>query len=158
MASRNMFMRNLVYMNGGALVALLGAMAENTNNVAWSFFPMVFFSFGLTLGALLNGMVYRQMYKQQKAINIFHALVVEDEINFRNIDDEVDNIFSGDSQREDRQFRVGVAGLVFFILGCILVFILGAVSLGIIPAIFEWLQNYTIEARNPLFMWDKVWV
>lgn len=133
------YIRNIAFMNGGALVALLGAMAENKENAEWAFISMIFFCAGLVISALLNIIMYRIAVRFQAKSIVIGRIVMSDTIHsvnmkqFAEIMDEVSGI---ESPFRKWAYILSILGLVFFILGAVLVFVFGAISLRIINPLF----------------------
>ena len=156
MSSGYMYIRHLVFMNGGALVAILSTkaalMSQNVKSVDWTFGPMVFFTIGLILTVILNGMLYLRACKRTEQVDslsdrfekIFDSSVgdidrllgefdsssedveslsenvsnvMEAHIKKENFYEDVDRFSKQDSRWNRTHICIGIAGLVFFILG-----------------------------------------
>lgn len=121
-SSGYMYIRHLVLINGGALVAMLsfmGGLIGKGQNVAWTQRPMAYFLFGLILSASLNGIEYLRLIVLNTLFTRAHKSFWENEILekvFRNklfwhrIIDIIWLWF---------EVVVGFGALVFFIAGAI---------------------------------------
>ena len=116
-----MYLRNLVFMNGGALVAILSAkaalMANDVENIEWTFDPMVWFFIGLVLAAFLNGSKYMRFVWRGHKLEKIHISFTHNKITencFQKKKSSLNNI-----DRNWFRIEIGLSflGLLFFILG-----------------------------------------
>ncbi len=123
MSYGSMFIRHLVFMNGGALVAVLSAKAalfsNQLKNVDWTFWPMVFFSVGLVLVALMNLIIFfRYGWATQKVFDSYRSFF-KDETNHQKFREELNLLETRVGQRRRLENSLGFLGLFCFILGAV---------------------------------------
>ena len=122
-SSGYMYIRNLVFMNGGALVAILSSRAgliSSKLNVDWTFWPMVCFFIGLTLAVALNGFVYlRHIYIAPKIVDI-HEQFIDGKISTHKFEASKEEITETQWYPIMLEIVMGAIGLLCFVGGSIL--------------------------------------
>ncbi len=126
-----MYLRNLVFMNGGALVAVLSAraalIASKSNEVnqvivEWTWWPMVWFFFGLIFAASLNCSKYlRFVFRGHKLQDNFISYM-NDEITHDCFKKKKTKLNDFDKKWFKSEIILGCLGLFCFIVGGILAF------------------------------------
>jgi len=118
-----MYIRHLVFMNGGALVALLSSKAvliSNEIKVEWTSGPMAFFSIGLVLTAILNAFVYFRLFCLDKNINRTLKSWRNDKIGFIDLKSKIYKNEIPQLIGEWVENALGLLGLISFIVGAYL--------------------------------------
>ncbi|MCY4127616.1 MAG: hypothetical protein OXG15_00080 [Gammaproteobacteria bacterium] len=120
-----MYIRHLVFMNGGALVAILSSRAvllSNQTAVEWTWWPMVCFAAGLTLTVFLNGFVHLQHRILGRKWGGFHISFMNDKISYTTFKKGLSRLGDREELSTKIEVSLGSAGLTCFIAGAILGF------------------------------------
>ncbi len=112
-----MYIRNLVFMNGGALVAILGAMAQNHNYVEWAFGPIFFFGVGIILAAILNLKSYLKARKIGNEYMRISKDMFDNKIGVLGALNKQNNLIDHETPRDKIDPWISIGGLVCFVFG-----------------------------------------
>lgn len=118
LSSGMMYIRHLVFMNGGALVAILAA--AKVIGSEWLWLPMPFFFLGLVLAVWLNGKAYRRFMTLGSKRHGLAQRFLSDAITKNRYMDEQVKLDECQNSLHDQEHRLGKLGFASFIVGSIL--------------------------------------
>lgn len=141
----HMYIRHLIFMNGGALVAMLSAtaalMTNKVKNIEWTWDSMFWFFLGLVIAASLNGSVYLRYIAHGNKYHKFTDRFLDKDITFGEREEVLSTFAKHEKWWMGADIVLGAFGLLFFIFG----FLTGICQLA-------------KEVGNPLFVWVCAWI